>query len=148
MSDVKAGEQVGASVTFAYNPTPINVPVTKESADSKVRGSVTGSSGTINKENAGSLAFYGDISNFSGVFNQKGGTTFLSEGAAGYFGKAQLAVTGGALVAPTLSFQKTGKLTLAGGTLKRNGQIYERFERGRGYEGPRRGEAERQQLEV
>jgi len=105
-------------VTFAYNPTPINVPVTKESADSKVRGSVTGSSGTINKENAGSLAFYGDISNFSGVFNQKGGTTFLSEGAAGYFGKAQLAVTGGALVAPTLSFQKTGKLTLAGGTLE------------------------------
>ena len=100
-------------------------PVTKESADSKVRGSVTGSSGTINKENAGSLAFYGDISNFSGVFNQKGGTTFLSEGAAGYFGKAQLAVTGGALVAPTLSFQKTGKLTLAGGTLETGtGQIF------------------------
>ena len=112
-------------MTFAYNPTPINVPVTKESADSKVRGSVTGSSGTINKENAGSLAFYGDISNFSGVFNQKGGTTFLSEGAAGYFGKAQLAVTGGALVAPTLSFQKTGKLTLAGGTLETGtGQIF------------------------
>ena len=125
VTSIKAGEQVGASVTFAYNPTPINVPVTKESADSKVRGSVTGSSGTINKENAGSLAFYGDISNFSGVFNQKGGTTFLSEGAAGYFGKAQLAVTGGALVAPTLSFQKTGKLTLAGGTLETGtGQIF------------------------
>ena len=125
VTSIKAGEQVGASVTFAYNPTPINVPVTKESADSKVRGSVTGSSGTINKENAGSLAFYGDISNFSGVFNQKGGTTFLSEGAAGYFGKAQLAVTGGALVAPTLSFQKTGKLTLAGGTLEMGtGQIF------------------------
>ena len=125
VTSIKAGEQVGASVTFAYNPTPINVPVTKESADSKVRGSVTGSSGTINKENAGSLAFYGDISNFSGVFNQKGGTTFLSEGAAGYFGKAQLAVTGGALVAPTLSFQKTGKLTLAGGTLEPGtGQIF------------------------
>ena len=125
VTGIKAGEQVGASVTFAYNPTPINVPVTKESADSKVRGSVTGSSGTINKENAGSLAFYGDISNFSGVFNQKGGTTFLSEGAAGYFGKAQLAVTGGALVAPTLSFQKTGKLTLAGGTLETGtGQIF------------------------
>ena len=125
VTSIKAGEQVGASVTFAYNPTPINVPVTKESADSKVRGSVTGSSGTINKENAGSLAFYGDISNFSGVFNQKGGTTFLSEDAAGYFGKAQLAVTGGALVAPTLSFQKTGKLTLAGGTLETGtGQIF------------------------
>ena len=125
VTSIKAGEQVGASVTFAYNPTPINVPVTKESADSKVRGSVTGSSGTINKENAGSLAFYGDISNFSGVFNQKGGTTFLSEGAAGYFGKAQLAVTGGALVAPTLSFQKTGTLTLAGGTLETGtGQIF------------------------
>ena len=125
VTSIKAGEQVGASVTFAYNPTPINVPVTKESADSKVRGSVTGSSGTINKENAGSLAFYGDISNFSGVFNQKGGTTFLSEGAAGYFGKAQLAVAGGALVAPTLSFQKTGKLTLAGGTLETGtGQIF------------------------
>ena len=125
VTSIKAGEQVGASVTFAYNPTPINVPVTKESADSKVRGSVTGSSGTINKENAGSLAFYGDISNFSGVFNQKGGTTFLSEGAAGYFGKAQLAVTGGALVAPTLSLQKTGKLTLAGGTLETGtGQIF------------------------
>ena len=125
VTSIKAGEQVGASVTFAYNPTPINVPVTKESADSKVRGSVTGSSGTINKENAGSLAFYGDISNFSGVFNQKGGTTFLSEGAAGYFGKAQLAVMGGALVAPTLSFQKTGKLTLAGGTLETGtGQIF------------------------
>ena len=125
VTSIKAGEQVGASVTFAYNPTPINVSVTKESADSKVRGSVTGSSGTINKENAGSLAFYGDISNFSGVFNQKGGTTFLSEGAAGYFGKAQLAVTGGALVAPTLSFQKTGKLTLAGGTLETGtGQIF------------------------
>lgn len=125
VTSIKAGEQVGVSVTFAYNPTPINVPVTKESADSKVRGSVTGSSGTINKENAGSLAFYGDISNFSGVFNQKGGTTFLSEGAAGYFGKAQLAVTGGALVAPTLSFQKTGKLTLAGGTLETGtGQIF------------------------
>ena len=125
VTSIKAGEQVGASVTFAYNPTPINVPVTKESADSKVRGSVTGSSGTINKENAGSLAFYGDISNFSGVFNQKGGTTFLSEGAAGYLGKAQLAVTGGALVAPTLSFQKTGKLTLAGGTLETGtGQIF------------------------
>ena len=125
VTSIKAGEQVGASVTFAYNPTPINVPVTKESADSKVRGSVTGSSGTINKENAGSLAFYGDISNFSGVFNQKGGTTFLSEGAAGYFGKAQVAVTGGALVAPTLSFQKTGKLTLAGGTLETGtGQIF------------------------
>ena len=125
VTSIKAGEQVGASVTFAYNPTPINVPVTKESADSKVRGSVTGSSGTINKENAGSLAFYGDISNFSGVFNQKGGTTFLSEGAAGYFGKAQLAVTGGTLVAPTLSFQKTGKLTLAGGTLETGtGQIF------------------------
>ena len=125
VTSIKAGEQVGASVTFAYNPTPINVPVTKESADSKVRGSVTGSSGTINKENAGSLAFYGDISNFSGVFNQKGGTTFLSEGAAGYFGKAQLAVRGGALVAPTLSFQKTGKLTLAGGTLETGtGQIF------------------------
>lgn len=125
VTSIKAGEQVGASVTFAYNPTPINVPVTKESADSKVRGSVTGSSGTINKENAGSLAFYGDIFNFSGVFNQKGGTTFLSEGAAGYFGKAQLAVTGGALVAPTLSFQKTGKLTLAGGTLETGtGQIF------------------------
>ena len=125
VTSIKAGEQVGAFVTFAYNPTPINVPVTKESADSKVRGSVTGSSGTINKENAGSLAFYGDISNFSGVFNQKGGTTFLSEGAAGYFGKAQLAVTGGALVAPTLSFQKTGKLTLAGGTLETGtGQIF------------------------
>lgn len=125
VTSIKAGEQVGASVTFAYNPTPINVPVTKESADSKVRGSVTGSSGTINKENAGSLAFYGDISNFSGVFNQKGGTTFLSEGAAGYFGKAQLAVTGGALVASTLSFQKTGKLTLAGGTLETGtGQIF------------------------
>ena len=125
VTSIKAGEQVGASVTFAYNPTPINVPVTKERADSKVRGSVTGSSGTINKENAGSLAFYGDISNFSGVFNQKGGTTFLSEGAAGYFGKAQLAVTGGALVAPTLSFQKTGKLTLAGGTLETGtGQIF------------------------
>lgn len=125
VTSIKAGEQVGASVTFAYNPTPINVPVTKESADSKVRGSVTGSSGTINKENAGPLAFYGDISNFSGVFNQKGGTTFLSEGAAGYFGKAQLAVTGGALVAPTLSFQKTGKLTLAGGTLETGtGQIF------------------------
>ena len=125
VTSIKAGEQVGASVTFAYNPTPINVPVTKESADSKVRGSVTGSSGTINKENAGSLAFYGDISNFSGVFNQRGGTTFLSEGAAGYFGKAQLAVTGGALVAPTLSFQKTGKLTLAGGTLETGtGQIF------------------------
>lgn len=125
VTSIKAGEQVGASVTFAYNPTPINVPVTKESADSKVRGSVIGSSGTINKENAGSLAFYGDISNFSGVFNQKGGTTFLSEGAAGYFGKAQLAVTGGALVAPTLSFQKTGKLTLAGGTLETGtGQIF------------------------
>ena len=125
VTSIKAGEQGGASVTFAYNPTPINVPVTKESADSKVRGSVTGSSGTINKENAGSLAFYGDISNFSGVFNQKGGTTFLSEGAAGYFGKAQLAVTGGALVAPTLSFQKTGKLTLAGGTLETGtGQIF------------------------
>ena len=125
VTSIKAGEQVGASVTFAYNPTPINVPVTKESADSKVRGSVTGSSGTINKENAGSLAFYGDISNFSGVFNQKGGTTFLSEGAAGYFGKAQLAVTGGALVAPTLTFQKTGKLTLAGGTLETGtGQIF------------------------
>ena len=125
VTSIKAGEQVGASVTFAYNPTPINAPVTKESADSKVRGSVTGSSGTINKENAGSLAFYGDISNFSGVFNQKGGTTFLSEGAAGYFGKAQLAVTGGALVAPTLSFQKTGKLTLAGGTLETGtGQIF------------------------
>ena len=125
LTSIKAGEQVGASVTFAYNPTPINAPVTKESADSKVRGSVTGSSGTINKENAGSLAFYGDISNFSGVFNQKGGTTFLSEGAAGYFGKAQVAVTGGALVAPTLSFQKTGKLTLAGGTLETGtGQIF------------------------
>ena len=125
VTSIKAGEQVGASVTFAYNPTPINVPVTKESADSKVRGSVTGSSGTINKENAGSFAFYGDISNFSGVFNQKGGTTFLSEGAAGYLGKAQLAVTGGALVAPTLSFQKTGKLTLAGGTLETGtGQIF------------------------
>ena len=125
VTSIKAGEQVGASVTFAYNPTPINVPVTKESADSKVRGSVTGSSGTINKENAGSLAFYGDIFNFSGVFNQKGGTTFLSEGAAGYFGKAQLAVTGGALVAPTLSFQKTGTLTLAGGTLETGtGQIF------------------------
>ena len=125
VTSIKAGEQVGASVTFAYNPTPINVPVTKESADSKVRGSVTGSSGTINKENAGSLAFYGDISNFSGVFNQKGGTTFLSEGAAGYFGKAQLGVMGGALVAPTLSFQKTGKLTLAGGTLETGtGQIF------------------------
>ena len=125
VTSIKAGEQVGASVTFAYNPTPINVPVTKESADSKVRGSVTGSSGTINKENAGSLAFYGDISNFSGVFNQKGGTTFLSEGAAGYFGKAQLAVTGGALVAPTLSFQKTGKRTLAGGTRETGtGQIF------------------------
>lgn len=36
--EYQAGEQVGASVTFAYNPTPINVPVTKESADSKVRG--------------------------------------------------------------------------------------------------------------
>ena len=39
--------------------------------------------------------------------------------------RAQLAVTGGALVAPTLSFQKTGTLTLAGGTLETGtGQIF------------------------
>lgn len=122
---IGAGEKVGASVTFAYNPTPINVPVTKENADSQVRGSVAGASGTINKENAGSLAFYGDISNFRGMFNQKGGTTFLSEGMAGYFGGAQVAVTGGVLAAPALSFLKAGKLTLAGGTLKTGtGQVF------------------------
>ena len=150
VTSIKAGEQVGASVTFAYNPTPINVPVTKESADSKVRGSVTGSSGTINKENAGSLAFYGDISNFSGVFNQKGGTTFLSEGAAGYFGKVAVSRDGWRTCRSYLVLPKD-RQAYSCGRYAGNGNgtdLYERFERGRGYEGPRRGEAERQQLEV
>ena len=51
-------------MTFAYNPTPINVPSRRKARIPKVRG-VLPVPQYINKENAGSLAFYGDISNFS-----------------------------------------------------------------------------------
>lgn len=122
----------GAAVTFAYNPTPINVlaqgaiPTVRDaaSADSQVNGSVTGS-GKLTKSGSGSLALNGDNSSFTGTFDLKGGTVFLTDTAKGFFSSAGVNVTGGTLVAPSLSFQGKGKLTLAGGTLETGtGQIF------------------------
>lgn len=121
-----SAQNTAGTVTFAYNSTPINVPVTREQADSQVNGSITGSSGVINKEGEGSLALNGDNTAFMGTFNQKAGWTFLGEGQSGYFSKGKVFVSGGTLVAPTLSFEpKKGTLTLNGGTLVTGtGQIF------------------------
>lgn len=117
----------GASVTFAYNPTPINVSAKREdatSADSQVNGSVTGD-GNLVKSGSGSLAFNGDNSGFSGLFDILGGTVFLTDTDAGFFSRAKVSVTSGALIAPVLTFAAGGKLTLAGGTLVTNtGQVF------------------------
>ena len=117
----------GASVTFAYNPTPINVSAKREdatSADSQVNGSVTGD-GNLVKSGSGSLAFNGDNSGFSGLFDILGGTVFLTDTDAGFFSRAKVSVTSGALIAPVLTFAAGGKLALAGGTLVTNtGQVF------------------------
>ena len=114
----------GASVTFAYDPTPINVPKTVTDAGSQVNGSVTGD-GNLIKSGSGSLAFNGDNSGFSGSFDLVAGTTFLTNTDKGYFSKAKVNVSGGTLVAPALSFASGGKLVLAGGTLVTNtGQVF------------------------
>lgn len=117
----------GASVTFAYNPIPINVSAKREdatSADSQVNGSVTGD-GNLVKSGSGSLAFNGDNSGFSGLFDILGGTVFLTDTDAGFFSRAKVSVTSGALIAPVLTFAAGGKLALAGGTLVTNtGQVF------------------------
>lgn len=50
--EIKKNNGKGASVTFAYNPTPINVPARAQDADSQVNGSVTGT-GTLIKSGGG-----------------------------------------------------------------------------------------------
>ena len=120
--EIKKNNGKGASVTFAYNPTPINVPARAQDADSQVNGSVTGT-GTLIKSGGGSLALNGDNSSFSGEFNMQGGRAFLGSGK-GYFSGATVNLTGGALVAPELRFSG-GKLLVAGGTLETGtGQIF------------------------
>ena len=120
--EIKKNNGKGASVTFAYNPTPINVPARAQDADSQVNGSVTGT-GTLIKSGGGSLALNGDNSSFSGEFNMHGGRAFLGSGK-GYFSGATVNLTGGALVAPELRFSG-GKLLVAGGTLETGtGQIF------------------------
>ncbi|MBS5455721.1 MAG: hypothetical protein KHX83_09750 [Bilophila sp.] len=120
--EIKKNNGKGASVTFAYNPTPINVPARAQDADSQVNGSVTGT-GTLIKSGGGSLALNGDNSSFSGEFNMQGGRAFLGSGK-GYFSGATVNLTGGTLVAPELRFSG-GKLLVAGGTLETGtGQIF------------------------
>ena len=120
--EIKKNNGKGASLTFAYNPTPINVPARAQDADSQVNGSVTGT-GTLIKSGGGSLALNGDNSSFSGEFNMQGGRAFLGSGK-GYFSGATVNLTGGALVAPELRFSG-GKLLVAGGTLETGtGQIF------------------------
>uniref|UniRef100_UPI00280B69A3 pectate lyase-like adhesive domain-containing protein n=1 Tax=uncultured Bilophila sp. TaxID=529385 RepID=UPI00280B69A3 len=120
--EIKKNKGKGASVTFAYNPTPINVPARAQDADSQVNGSVAGT-GTLIKSGGGSLALNGDNSGFSGEFNMQGGKAFLGSGE-GYFSGATVNLTGGTLVAPELRFSG-GKLSLAGGTLETGtGQIF------------------------
>lgn len=120
--EIKKNNGKGASLTFAYNPTPINVPARAQDADSQVNGSVTGT-GTLIKSGGGSLALNGDNSSFSGEFNMQGGRAFLGSGK-GYFSGATVNLTGGTLVAPELRFSG-GKLLVAGGTLETGtGQIF------------------------
>ena len=120
--EIKKNNGKGASVTFAYNPTPINVPAKAQNADSQVNGSVAGT-GSLVKSGGGSLALNGDNSSFSGEFNMQGGTAFLGAGK-GYFSNATVNLTGGTLVAPEVGFSG-GKLLIAGGTLETGtGQIF------------------------